>query len=262
MALHSPLDGTGEKTLKSPSKLVWITSFALALAVWPRELDGCSVAMCAGRGVEMEANVGVVVKLGRNGVQGATIEIKASTTDRLFATERTDKSGRVTIKKLPPGDYWISVTYLGVSAGDDCFHVRPRSSNGAKATLRYRWGDYGVPMRSVSGSLEEWQAGQGGTPIWNLAHGESVPIEGATTLLENALTREMLRSQSDAKGFFRFDTVQDGTYVLHIKGGKTARAYAAADMIVPVSHTATRDSVALTLREDGCGFLTFNPKWR
>ena len=80
--------------------------------------------------------------------------------------------------------------------------------------------------------------------------------------LENALTREALRSQSDGKGLFRFPAVPDGVYVLHIEGGKTARAYAPTDMIVTVSHTATRDSVVLTLSEDGCGFIRFSPQWR
>jgi hypothetical protein len=136
-----PVGRPGGTLLECAFKLALTASLAFALAAWPRQLDAFSVAMCAGRGVEMEATFGVVVKLGRSGLQGAKVEIKASTTDGLFVTELTDKAGRALIRTLPPGDYWISVTYLGVSAGDHCFHVRARSSSAAKSTLRYRWGD-------------------------------------------------------------------------------------------------------------------------
>jgi hypothetical protein len=210
----------------------------------------------------MEANFSVVVRLVRTNLEGAKVEITSSNADRPTITELTDRSGRARIRKLSPGDYWINVSYLGVSAGGQCFHVRAESSSAARSALRYRWGDYAMPMRSIGGSLQEWQPGTGGTPIWNLAHGQTAQIAGATVVLENALTREVLRSESDLMGLFRFDLVPDGTYVLHIEGGKTARAYAATDMIVPVSHTASRESVVLTLREDGCGIFTFAPQWR
>jgi hypothetical protein len=226
----------------------------------------------------MEANFRIMIKLGRTGLHGAKVEITALPPGRLIVTELTDSSGRATIKKLPWGEYHIRVSYLGVTAGDECFHVRAQSSASARSTLRHGWGGYGVSMRAVAGSLEESQpgkgvtlmrgnggallVGEGGHPILNFDHGVTVPIEGATTSLENALTREVLRSQSDDKGLFRFPAVPDGIYVLHIEGGKTARAYAPTDMIVPVSHTATRDSVVLTLSEDSCGFIRFSPQWR
>jgi len=225
----------------------------------------------------MEANFRVIIKLGRTGLHGAKVEITALPTGRLIVTELTESSGRAVIKKLPRGDYHISVSYLGVTAGDLCFHVQAQSSVSARSTLRYRWGGYGVAMRAVAGSLEEVQPGKGvtllkakdgtllagedGHPILKFDSGRTVPIEGAATYLENALTREVLRSQSNDKGMFQFAAVPDGTYVLHIEGGKTARTYAPTDMIVPVSHTATRDSVVLTLNEDGCGFIRFAPRW-
>lgn len=90
----------------------------------------------------------------------------------------------------------------------------------------------------------------------------TAPIGGATTLLEDALTREAMPSKSDEKGLFRFAAVPDGVYVLHIEGGATTRAYTPTDMIVPVSRTATRDSLVLTLKENGCGVFTFEPQWR
>jgi hypothetical protein len=227
----------------------------------------------------MEATFRIMIKLGRTGLHGAKVEITALPAGRPIVTELTDSSGRATIKKLPRGgEYHIRVSYLGVTAGEDCFHVRAQSSASARSTLRYGWGGYGVSMRAVAGRLEESQpgkgvtlmtgkggallVGEGGHPILNFDPGVTVPIEGVTTSLENALTREVLRSQSDDKGLFRFPDVPDGIYVLHIEGGKTARAYAPTDMVVPVSHTATRDSVVLTLSEDSCGFIRFSPQWR
>lgn len=246
--------------MRCGSKSLWVASLAVGLLVWSRPLQACSVAMCAGRGVEIEPNFAVVVKLQRAGLTGAKVEIKDSGAGSIVRTELTDRSGRATIKKLPPGDYWITVSYVGIIAADHCFHVGTQSSTAAKATLRYRWGDYGVPIRSVSGSLQEWQPGKGGTPIWNLAHGMTAPVPGATALLEDALTRNVIRSESDEEGLFRFAGVSDGVYVLHIEGGATTRAYTPTDMIVFVSHTATRDSLVLALKETGCGVFTFAPR--
>ena len=243
----------------------------------PHQAKACSGAVCDTQRVEMEANFRVIIKLGRTGLHGAKVEITALPTGRLIVTELTESSGRAAIKKLPRGDYHIRVSYLGVTAGDECFHVQAQSSASARSTLRYRWGGYGVAMRAVAGSVEEWQPGKGvtllegkggtllagkdGHPILRLDLGRTVPIEGVTTYLENALTREVLRSQSDDNGMFQFAAVPDGIYVLHIEGGKTTRAYTPTDMIVPVSHTATRGSVVLTLNEDGCGFIRFSPRW-
>ena len=166
----------------------------------------------------------------------------------MISAQLTDRSGRVSIRKLAPGDYWITVSYLGVIAGEHCFHVLSRPSMAAKATLRYRWGDSGVSMRSVGGTLQEWQPGKGGLPIWNLAHGVNAPIRGATAVLQNAVTREVRRSESDAKGVFGFGPLPDGIHVLHVEGGATARSYEPADIIIPVSNTTGREALVLTLR--------------
>ena len=161
------------------------------------------------------------------------------------------------MRRLAPGDYWITVSYLGVIAGEQCFHVLSRPSMAAKATLRYRWGDFGMSMRSVGGTLQDWQPGEGGLPIWNLAHGVNAPIRGATALLQNAVTREVRRSESDVKGEFGFGPLPDGIYVLHVEGGATARSYEPTDIIIPVSRTTGREA-----REDGCAAYTFSPRWQ
>jgi len=257
--------------------LAWAV-LTLAVICCPPRSKACSVAMCDSQRVEMEANFRVVMKLGRTALHGARVEITPLSAGRLSVTELTDRSGRATIKELARGAYHIRVSYLGVTAGDECFHVRAQSSASARSTLRYRWGGYGVPMRAIAGSLEESQpgkgvtlmagkggallVGEGGHPILNFDHGATVPVEAATISLENALTREVLRSQSDGKGLFRFPAVQDGIYVLHIEGGKTARPYRPTDIIVPVSHAGTRDSVVFTLSEDSCGVVGLSPRWR
>jgi hypothetical protein len=258
---------TGRYNLGERGSTVSARTSAISLAVWailivgvfPSSLLSCSVAMCAGRGVEMAPDFVVVVKLERNGLPGAKVEVEASNTHQVSIAKLTDSSGKAKFRELPSGDYWISVTYLGISAGGQCFHVRPRPSMAARSSLHYRWGDYGVPTRSVTGRLQEWQPGTGGTPIWNITHGGGA---GATCLLQDAQSGETFRVVSDPKGAFTFPAVRDGIYVLHIEGGVTAQAYSSADMIVTVSKTATRDALLLTLQENGCGTVTFHPEWR
>ena len=103
-------------------------------------------SMCAGRTLQ------VVVKLGRVGLTGARIEIKAVATGVVISAQLTVRSGRVSMRRLAPGDYWITVSYLGVIAGEQCFHVLSRPSVAAKTTLRYRWGDSGDPSAEPCGN--------------------------------------------------------------------------------------------------------------
>jgi hypothetical protein len=134
------------------SLAVWVT---LIVAASPPSLLSCSVAMCAGRGVEMTPDFVVVVKLERNGLPEAKVEVESYSSHQVSFAELTDPSGKAKFRKLPSGDYWISVTYLGISADGQCFHVRARSSMSARTSLHYRWGGYEVPTRSVTGTLQE-----------------------------------------------------------------------------------------------------------
>ena len=76
----------------------------MLLVTASRPSRACSVAMCAGRTLQ------VVVKLGRAGLAGAKIEIKAVATGVVISAQLTDRSGRLSMRRLAPGDYWITVS--------------------------------------------------------------------------------------------------------------------------------------------------------
>lgn len=171
----------------------------------------------------MRSSFAVYVTLDNKPLPGVKVEIHRSDTELPYVQQLTDTAGRVSVRTLPPGEYWIAVKCLDISAGYHCFHVRAHSSLLAKGRLNYPMGDYGISMNSVRGHIRDWQPGAGGTLLCNLTHGASVPISGANARLQNATTGETLASVSDASGEFAFPPVKDGTYVLHIEGGHRMR---------------------------------------
>ena len=85
-----------------------------------------------------------------------------------------------------------------------------------------------------------------------------MPIATAKLTLQNATTRAVYHTTSDANGAFAFDEIPNGTYVLHIDAGKVEpdRDYEASDHLVSLGSTAKRNSLLLRRREAGgssCG---------
>jgi hypothetical protein len=200
-----------------------------AFAGLPRYSLACSLSGCSNRGVEVGHDLTAVVRLERKPLAGVTVEIHQSNTDSPYFTGLTDVGGKLVILKLAAGDYWISVKYLGISAGYHCFHVLRHSTLRAKSRLNYNWGDYGISMRSVRGNVQQSQPGTGGSPIWNLIHQTTGPIVGAKAQLQNAVTHQVLLSTSDAVGDFDFPAIPEGTYVLHFDGSSMDRGYDPTD---------------------------------
>ncbi len=228
----------------------------------PPASQACSLVSCLNRGKEVSRDFTVVVKLEKHPLAGVSVEIRTPAKDQPYFTGLTDATGKARIRGLPTGDYWISATYMGISAGYHCFHVLSNSSLRAKGHLNYKWGDYGMSMRLVSGNVREWQPGTGGTVLWNLSHGRTVPLPGAAVELRNARTQESFRSKSDSEGGFILPTVPDGVYVLHVEGSSTGAEYDPTNLVIFINHTATRQNLTLTRQENGCGGVWLRPDWK
>jgi hypothetical protein len=86
-------------------------------------------------------------------------------------------------------------------------------------------------------------------------HPVDVPIVAAKLTLQNATTRAVYYTTSDANGFFAFDGIPNGTYVLHVDAGKVERDrdYEASNHLVSLGSTAKRNSLLLKRREAGGG---------
>jgi hypothetical protein len=72
--------------------------------------------------MEVSRDFTAVVKLERQPLAGVSVEIRTPAMDQPF-TGLTDATGKARFRGLPAGDYWISVTYMGLSAGYHCFRI-------------------------------------------------------------------------------------------------------------------------------------------
>jgi carboxypeptidase family protein/prealbumin domain-containing protein len=219
--------------------------------------SACSMTGCLDRGIEMRSDFAVKIRHADKPLPGTTVEITGpqGTSGAKKFTVKTDKDGIARVINLAPGDYWLNAEYLNIGAAYHCFHVNERPSRKAKRNLKYDWGDLAPGTRRIAGKLLDSQPGKGGTPIGNLLHRVDVPIVAARLTLQNATTRAVYNTTSDANGAFAFDGIPNGTYVLHIDAGKVEpdRDYEASDHVVSLGSTAKSNSLLLKRQEASAG---------
>jgi hypothetical protein len=245
-------------------KIASSSVFAFILMLIALPAGACSLAGCMDRGIEMHSDFAVKIRHADKPLPGTTVEItgpQGTSSAKKFAVQ-TDNDGIARITNLAPGDYWLNAEYLDIGAAYHCFHVNERPSSKAKRNLAYDWGDLAPGTRRIAGKLLDSQPGKGGTLVWNLSHPVDVPIVAAKLTLQNATTRAVYHTTSDANGAFAFDGISNGTYVLHIDAGKVepGRDYEASDHVVSLGSTAKRNSILLKRQEAGggsCGGTSF-----
>jgi hypothetical protein len=224
----------------------------LIFTLLPPPAAACSLIACLNHGINVAGTFEVVVKHDGKPLRGVGVTIKVFTDSPFEVYSSTTDVGGVAHIKLPPGDYELTVEYLGVGAGYQCFHVDRGWSWRAKHVLSYTWGDSAPSTRSVAGSVLDSQPGTGGTPIWNISHPLDVPITGARLRLQNAITGDLFNTMSDARGAFDFGAVPDGTYALHIEGG-VGRDYNPTDEVVKVDQVSKRRTLDFRWQDSSCG---------
>ena len=170
---------------------------------------------------------------------------------RQLYSELTGANGRVRFKKLPPGDYWIKVEFLGIGAGYQCFHINPSPSSNAKKTRRYEWGTMPIGVRQASGRFVDSKPKSGSTPIQRLINRLDTPIVGAQLELRQPFNGTTYETATDSTGHFSFAKVPEGIYVLHIAADSTRTEDSTdlANFLIEVGSTARVGS--LLLRQSG-----------
>jgi hypothetical protein len=241
-------------------KVCVVLGLVVTMTMATERASACSVAMCLGGGMEVAQTFSVQVRLDRKPLADVRVEIHSSNLDVPLFSGQTDAKGRLRVEALKPGEYWIRVTYLNIEAGYHCFHVSKTASLRAKYGLRYEWGDWGIPLRSVAGVVREWRLGSGESPLWNLVHSTHAPIAGASLSLRAALSGRTWQTTSADNGEFAFPQVPDGAYVLHVEGRSKGDPYEPRDLALAVSSSSKRDRLTLTRQETGCGNVTLNPE--
>ncbi len=222
---------------------------------------GCSVAMCLGGGIEVNPQAAIRVFHRGSPLSGASVTISESGQEKAVLKGATDANGSFVISRLTPGEYWLNVEFLGISAALHCFHVGSRPSWRAKRKLKYEWGDWPTPTRYIAGELIDSQPGTGGGALVNQVNRIDVPIAGAEVTLHDPQTGEVMRAHSAEDGSFAFSHVREAVYVLRIAGGNTGRSYYPASIVVQRTAHAPRQHLRLQ-RVEGCGEPSLRPVWR
>jgi hypothetical protein len=129
--------------------LVQLLAIACMVGVNSSGSYACTGNACIGGGVQVKPNFIVSVSHDEKPLAGVQVNIRAATGDdpKTWFASVTDGSGYVHADGLPPGEYWISRKFLGISAGEYCFQVRPK---GQKPTgkLEFEWGGWATLPRS------------------------------------------------------------------------------------------------------------------
>jgi hypothetical protein len=211
----------------------------ISLLTLPIPSVACSTASCVDNGDEMRRDFVVRITLADKPLPGANVQI----TGARSVSAMSSFDGTVHVSGLPPGEYWLSAEVLGISAGGECFHVNSHSSKSARRMVKYEWGDVFMPgVARIAGTLIESQPTQTGSRLWDLTHRVEAPISEASLKLQNPLTGKAYSTASDDHGDFSFGLVPNGTYALHVEGGKApfGRSYGPTDQMVKVTNTEKR----------------------
>ena len=215
-------------------------------------MSGTSLVGCANRGVELRADFTVEVTHADKPLPGVSVEIKGGQESaKQLYSELTSADGRVRFKKLPPGEYWINVELLGIGAGYECFHINSSPSSKAKKRRRYEWGDLPVGVRQVAGRFVDSKPGSEGTPIQRIIHRVDLPLAGAQLELHQPFDGTVHRTVTDSTGYFLFDKIPAGIYVLHIVASPSVES--ASDFLIRISDGAKPGTILLRKNDASAG---------
>jgi len=247
--------GAIEVRTKSPMKACSATvAMLIAMAVAPNRLSACSLAGCAGDGIELRRTFAVRVTHDSKPLAGVSVTVREFGKEEVVL-KTTDLHGTALFANLSPGAYWLNSDLLGISAGSQCFHVAGSPSAKAKGKITYDWGDLAPSVRQASGRLVESEPRPDGTPLQRVLHPVDVPISGVKLKLTNPLTGALFEISSETDGRFSFGEIPQGTYVLRIEGQGAGNKFDfdTTDLVVKFGPSAKLDQLSLEAAPSGCG---------
>jgi hypothetical protein len=174
----------------------------------------------------------------------------------------SDEKGRVKIRGLATGRYFLRAKYHGIETETRWIKV---TNTPKKRNVRFElhWADYSIDTQEVSGMLTGLVTGNTGNKIMDLAHPREVVHPGVALSLKGAFAKDDYNVISDSSGSFVFGSVPPGTYLLTIAGGQAAFGGLIAEetiIVLDVSPSSRRKYLPLQLRQGGCGGIGYELK--
>ena len=193
-----------------------VASLVAILALASSPAFACSFSY-TGPYTEVARDLTVVVRFEGKPLAGASVDVWGSG-NKLSKSTAADGTARFT--NLASGQYLLAATHLDVTAGADHIEVRSKGTGQAKAKLEYRWGENPIEVRQIAGALITSESGANVIRQVRGYLGFSFPVDGANVELQHAIDGSVFKTKSDAAGKFIISGVPDGTYRLHLSGGR------------------------------------------
>jgi hypothetical protein len=222
------------------------TLLVIALLCLPISASkACEISLvCPHHGFEVANKFTVAIRHAGRPLKSALVEVILDEGGNISKT--TEATGVVLFENLPPGNYHISVSFLGIDAVYECFHVAKwKTARTAKRRLTYSWGDDAPKTRKIAGKL---------TSRYYIDEPReqhpNTSVTGIHLTLIDPIMGTRYEATSDPDGFFFPSDIAEGVYVLHSEGDKSRRYYP-ADILIRLSRTAARKKLVLELGGGG-----------
>jgi hypothetical protein len=229
--------------VRIPTKIATLLLAALVI----RKLTACSISeICPHHGFAAAKNFTVTVQHAGKPLPGVLVKAIPDNIDELDIAGTTEAAGSILFENLPPGNYHLSVSMLGITSTYLCFHGAKWAALNAKRTMTVNWGDDAAETRQPSGKLLSRHF----IVDANGQHLDPTSASGIHFTLTNALTGMQLQTTSNSEGLIAFGSIADGVYVLHADGDDS-RHYSSGDLLIRVESAAARAELMLTLSSGG-----------
>jgi hypothetical protein len=231
-----------------------ILATLLLLVLVNKPILGCSLRAMTLQQVSRDFSVTITHK--RKPIAGIQVQITPEgTANEPAFTELTDENGRVLVRGLAVGKYYLTASHVDFEAGKEWIEVAAVHRPKAKRSFVFQWEDGSLEARRVAGTLSSFAPGDTGNKIMDLVHPKEIVHPGVSVTLQGAFSDEKYSVISDSTGFFMIELVPAGIYVLTIAGGAPS-IYGVGEetrWIVDVVPASKVSLLPFQLKGRGCG---------
>ncbi|MCU1283774.1 MAG: hypothetical protein JWO13_124 [Acidobacteriales bacterium] len=237
------------------NKLTTFLAFVIALCAAPLPARACSLALlCNHDATEMRRDFTILVSHEGSPLAGVSVQMTREGSDSTPLSGKTGSNGKLQMRNVPSGKYWLKTELLGISTVQQCFHINQHATGKAQRNFNVEWGQLAPASSRIAGKLIVSESARSENSVWNFVHRVEIPIAGASLKLQDPVTGNESSTVSDQNGAFDFSSVLKGTYVLHIEGGHANEHQPKSDdLLIKFDAAAERSSLLLVQWGDSGG---------